>query len=147
MMTFDNDGQALKKLHARIADIHDGYRGSIDRTTDGAAAAFFEGFREMHDRHMAALDRLMLARELEPMADGTWARLSHAGMMAFRQIVHHLDGRVIDTAIRSERTLLDLYDEALEAVRSDGDARAVLLNQKSDILHRIMVDDLAAMAA
>jgi len=147
MSTFDNNGHALKRLHARTMDIHDGYRNVTSQTGNMDVAVFFDELRRMHERHMIQLDRLMLSRHLRPGSNGAWTTLSHAGMMAFRQIPDRLDGWVIDTAIRGERILLDLYDEALEAVGGDGDARAVLLSQKGEILHAIMPDEQIAQAA
>jgi len=147
MTTFHNDGHALKRLHARITDIHDGYTTVTAHTGNMDVAVFFDELRRMHERHMAQLDRLMLSRDLRPGGNGAWATLSHAGMTAFRRIPDRLDGWVIDAAIRSERTLLDLYDEALEAVGGDGDARAVLSAQKGDIFHTITPDEQFAQAA
>lgn len=147
MTNFDNNGHALKRLHARTADIHDGCRTVVASTGNMDVAVFFGELRRIHERHMVQLDRLMLSRHLRPSGTGAWATLSHAGMMAFRRIPDRLDGWVIDAAIRSERTLLDLYDEALEAVCGDGDARAVLLAQKDEILCAIVPDEQIAQAA
>ncbi len=146
-MTFDNNGHALKRLHARLVDIHRGFEGGMSGTTDPAVADFFGRFRSMHDRHRADLDRLMRGRGLRPRSDGSWATLSHAGMMAYRTAPERLDASAIDPAMRGERILLDLYDDALEAVRGDGDARAVLLAHKADILSCVVGGDALPRAA
>lgn len=145
-MFFDNNGQALKRLHARLVDIHRGFKNGVDSAGNPEVALFFDRFRAMHDRHMADLNRLMLARGLSPNADGSWARLNHAGVLAFRTMPDRLDARATDPAIRGERIVLDLYDEALEAVGSDGDARAVLLAHKGEILRSVTFDTLPQAA-
>jgi len=96
---------------------------------------------------MADLDRLMLARGFRPKADGSWATLTHAGMMAFRTPPSRLDATATDPAMRGERILLDLYDEAMEEICNDGDARTILLAHKAEILRSVAVDTSLAQAA
>jgi len=132
-MPIDNDGDALKKLHARMVDTLAGYEEGIEKTENAEVAAFFERFRSMRAQHAGELDTTLRAAGLQPQNDGSWMTYVHEGIMKVRSAFGTLDRSVKDDVVRGEQAILDLYDEALDAARGEPQAHATLARQAAEL--------------
>jgi len=136
-MPLDNDGDALKKLHARMVDTLAGYEEGIERTGNADVAAFFDRFRTMRAQHAGELDGLLRTAGLQPQNDGSWMTYVHEGIMKVRSAIGTLDESVKDDTVRGEQAILDLYDDALDAASGEPAAHATLARQAAELRTQI----------
>lgn len=146
-MSISDNGDALKKLHARIVDSTNGYAEGIEKAEERDVVAFFEGFKSLHERHASELDTLLLSKGFEPQEDGSWMTWVHEGIMKMRSAFGTLDESVMDEVIQGEQAILDIYDEALTPEASDEEARALLSRQKLELQARVADSKSALKAA
>ena len=132
-MSITDNGDALKKLHARTVDAINGYEEGMAQTEDRAVLAFFEGFKSLHERHVPEIDALLRSKGYEPQEDGSWMTWVQESIMKVRGAIGTLDKSVMDDVIKGEQAILDLYDEALEPEAADEDTRSLLSRQKLEL--------------
>lgn len=132
-MPLDKDGDALKKLHARMVDTLNGYEEGIEKAENAEVTAFLERFRTLRAQHAGELDTVLRSAGLEPQRDGSWMTYVHEGIMKVRSAIGTLDESVKDDVVRGEQAILDLYDEALDAARGEPSAHVVLARQAAEL--------------
>ncbi len=146
-MSLADNGDALKKLHARIVDATNGYAEGIEQTDSREVIAFFDGFKALHERHALDIDALLRARGFEPQTDGSWMTWVQEGIMKVRGAVGTLDQSVKDDVVRGEEAILDLYDEALKPDVSDAGIRDLLTRQRAELQAKVTREKPVSYAA
>jgi uncharacterized protein (TIGR02284 family) len=132
-MSTQDEAKALKKLHARLVDTHNGYKTGIERAERPTVVAFFERFADLRETHIAELDAYLRGKGLKPHADGSWMTYIHTGIMRFRSAVGTLDRDIKDDVIEGEQKIVDLYEETIEDVDILDDAKAMIARQKMEL--------------
>ena len=146
-MSTQDEAKALKKLHARLVDTHNGYATGIEKSERPSVTAFFERFNAMRETHIGELDSYLRSKGLKPHEDGSWMTYIHEGIMKFRSAVGTLDRDIKDDVIEGEQKVLELYDETIAQVQTLTDARTIIERQKTELQAEIDRSEPTAAAA
>ncbi len=122
----------VQKLHARLVDSLNGYETALDRTEDASLRRFIEDIAALRREHAAQLGRALDEKGLEPQPEGGWMTVVHESIMKVRDAFGKLDDSAKDDILKGEQAILDLYDEAIEALdpAPEGKDLAELLRQQ-----------------
>ena len=146
-MSTQDEAKALKKLHARLVDTHNGYTTGIERSERPSVTALFERFNTMRETHIGELESYLRSKGLKPQEDGSWMTYVHKGIMKFRSAVGTLDRDIKDDVIEGEQKVLELYDDTIGEVQTLTDARAIIERQKAELQAEIDHGEPVAVAA
>ncbi|MFN4173337.1 MAG: DUF2383 domain-containing protein [Pseudorhodobacter sp.] len=105
---------ALLSLQRRTADALAGYVTMVDKA-EPAFRPVAERFRALHDRHNAALIRLLIDHGQEPDADGSFMGTVNKAVIGLRALFDDIDADVMDSIRRGENHVLEAFDEAIGA--------------------------------
>ena len=105
-MSTQDEAKALKKLHARLVDTHNGYTTGMEKAERPDIVNFFGKFKSMRESHIAELEGYLRGKGLKPQEDGSWMTYVHEGIMKFRSAIGTLDRDIKDDVIEGEEKVL-----------------------------------------
>lgn len=104
--------RALIALHERTVDTVEGYRTMVEKAEPTFVAAA-ERFLTLHERHAAALSRLLAAEGRMGDADGTMMGTVNRAVVTMRSFFDDIDEDVMDQVRSGEDWVLKAFDAAI----------------------------------
>jgi len=124
---------AVRKLHARLVDTANGYREALDRTDDATLRGFVQDFATLRQLHIDELAQELAAQGVEPQRDGGWMTVVHESIMKVRDVFGTLDASARDEILKGEKSILDLYDDTIDALKADTRLTAAVTRQRDEL--------------
>ena len=106
---------ALKKLHTRIIDSKDGYEKAREDADKSSHAQLFADMIDRRSRNHQQVHQFLVAKGVEPDESGSFLAAAHRTLVDLRSAFSKGDAGVLAEVIRGEESLLEAYDEAIEA--------------------------------
>ncbi len=122
--------EALVTLQTRVLDASEGHAEGAARADDPTMARVFQELHVLHKTHAAALGAALVARGIEPDADGSFLQYVHKAIITVRSAVGALGESAIPGVRDGEERLLGLYDDTLNVTTGDAELIALLRSQR-----------------
>lgn len=136
MLASSNDSrplvEALEKLRTRLVDAIHGYEEALKHADSNVAPAL-QRLRTEHSSHVEELGPVLARLNGETSAEGSWMTPVQETVMQIRAWLTGIDEGVVPAVVRGERSLLELYDEALALAGGDSRAWDTLTRQRSEL--------------
>ncbi len=127
--------ESLETLRTRLADAVAGYDEALEHAEPGIAPEL-QSMRAAHDREIRELGPLVAGLHGDISTEGSWMTTVQEAVMKARAWLTGIDAGVIPAVVRGERSLLSLYDDAIEAAVAHPDVRSSLTRQRADLERR-----------
>ncbi len=137
--------EPLVTLQTRVLDASEGAAAGAERSDDPTMARVFQELHALHKMHAAALGVALVARGVEPDADGSFLQYVHKAIIGVRAAVGALGEGAMPGVRDGEERILDLYDEALHTVIGDPELTGLLQSQRDALAAAI--DRMRALEA
>lgn len=148
-MTDPSDAtEALVTLQSRLVDAGEGHADGAKRTDDPTMAGVFQELRELHTTHAASLSATLMARGVEPDADGSFLQYIHKAVIRVRSVIGALGESAMSGVRDGEERILSLYDDTLNLEQGDAEVVALLETQRravSEAIDRMRALEAAAV--
>jgi uncharacterized protein (TIGR02284 family) len=129
--------EALVTLQSRVFDASEGHAEGAKRTDDPTMARVFQELHAMHKTHAAALGAALVARGVEPDADGSFLQYVHKAIIDVRSAVGALGESAMPGVCDGEERILSLYDDTLNLAPGDAELVALLKTQRREVAEAI----------
>jgi uncharacterized protein (TIGR02284 family) len=137
--------EALVTLQTRVIDAAQGHAEGAERADDPTMARVFQELHAMHKTHAARLGAALVARGVEPDADGSFLQYLHKAIIGVRSAVGALGDGAMPGVRDGEERILALYDDTLNLAQGDAELVALLKTQHRDVAEAI--DRMRALEA
>lgn len=128
---------ALKKLHTRIIDSKDGYEKAREDAASTAHAQLFDDMIARRSRDHQKMHQFLVAKGAEPDESGSFLASAHRSLVDLRSVFSKGDAAVMAEVVRGEESLLEAYDEALEAMGGADPEYSWLSEQYTDLKTKV----------
>ncbi|MBY5988606.1 DUF2383 domain-containing protein [Roseovarius atlanticus] len=128
---------ALAKLQVRIRDTLAGYDEILDRAEPGIRP-LMERFSAAHAAHEADLSAQLRTHGCVPDEDGSFFSTVQRLVIKTRAVFDDIDEDVLNSVIKGEERIMQLYDEAMAAARDEEDLS--LLSRQRGQIARLVQD-------
>ena len=129
----DTAHDALITLQTRVVDASEGNAEGAERADDPTMTRVFQELHALHETHAAALSAALVARGIEPDADGSFMQYVHKAIISVRSAVGALGDGAMSGVRDGEERVLVLYDETLNLGPGDAELIALLKTQRDDL--------------
>jgi uncharacterized protein (TIGR02284 family) len=129
--------EALATLQTRVIDASEGHAEGAERADDPTMGRVFQELHAMHQSHAAALGGALVARGVEPDADGSFLQYVHKTIVNVRSAVGALGESAMPGVRDGEERILQLYDDTLLLARNDAELVTLLETQRREVAEAI----------
>lgn len=137
--------EALVTLQARLVDAGEGNAEGARHANDPTMTGVFQELRAMHATHASALSAALMARGVEPDADGSFLQQVHKSIISVRAAIGALGEGAMPGVRDGEERILALYDDTLNQAPGDAEVVALLKTQRREV--RDAIDRMRALEA
>ena len=130
------DGRAAK-VHTRVLDVIRGYEQLVERA-EPDLRPLAARMLALHRAHHGELHLMLEGRGHAPDDSGSFMSLVQENVMRVRSWFDDMDRELIPRIREGEESLVEIYDEAIDAAPAGGGDRAVLERQKADLRAEIV---------
>jgi len=127
---------SLEKLHARLRDVIHGYQEGLKHAEPDVAPSLLQ----MQVLHQADADRLsnhLSQMKGDASKEGSWMTPVQETVMEVRAWLTGIDKDVLPAVIRGERSLLELYDDAIKEAPGPSTVLNTISSQRAVLSDRI----------
>ena len=129
--------EALVTLQTRVIDASEGHAEGAKQADDPTMARVFGELHAMHKTHAAALGAALVARGVEPDADGSFLQYVHKAIISVRAAVGALGESAMPGVRDGEERILSLYDDTLNLAAGDAELGLLLETQRREVAEAI----------
>ncbi|WP_373510805.1 DUF2383 domain-containing protein [Thiocapsa sp.] len=132
--------EALVTLQTRLIDAGEGYAEGAKRAKradDPTMTRILQELRALHTTHAATLSATLMARGVEPDADGSFLQHIHKAVISVRSALGALGESAMPGVRDGEERFLSLYDDTLNLASSDAEVVALLETQRREVSEAI----------
>ncbi|WP_428516073.1 DUF2383 domain-containing protein [Roseovarius sp.] len=128
---------ALAKLQVRIKDTLAGYDEILERA-EPDIRPLMESFSAAHAEHEAELSAQLRTHGCVPDEDGSFFSTVQRIVIKTRAVFDDIDEDVLNSVIKGEERIMQLYDEAMAVARDEEDLS--LLSRQRGQIARLVQD-------
>ena len=129
--------EALKTLHTRLIDSHDGYEKAKDDAAKSQHKQLFDEMADRRSRNHAQVHQFLVAKSVEPDEDGSFVAAAHRALVDLRSVFSKGDAAVLAEVVRGEESLLEAYDKAIEVCGGNDPEYSFLAEQHSELKSKV----------
>jgi uncharacterized protein (TIGR02284 family) len=130
--------KALEKLHARLRDVDHGYQEALEHAEPDVAPSLLQ-MQVLHREDADHLRSHLSQLHGDASKEGSWMTPVQEAVMDVRAWLTGIDKNVLPAVIRGERSLLELYDDAVKEAPGPSAALDTVLSQREILRTRIDV--------
>lgn len=116
--------EALVDLHTTTIDVLKGYEKMVEKAEPHFRPTV-QRFLDLHARHAAALERILVAKGAEVDADGSLMGTINRVVVGMRAVFDEIDEDVLGNIKNGEDHALNAFDDALNSGQTPEDATAL----------------------
>ena len=128
--------ESLEKLHARLRDVIHGYQEALEHAEADVAPSLLQ-MQALHREDADHLGSHLSRMHGDASKDGSWMTPVQEAVMEVRAWLTGIDKNVLPAVIRGERSLLELYDDAIKEAPGPSAALDTVLSQREILGTRI----------
>jgi len=121
----------LAKLQVRVLDTLAGYDEILKKSEDDVRPLMVRLY-DAHRRHETELSERLRTHGCNPDEDGSFFSTVQRAVIKTRSAFDDLDGDVLNSVIKGEERIMQLYDETISAARDEDDL-SLLSRQRGQI--------------
>ena len=128
---------ALKTLHTRLIDSHDGYEKAKEDAASSSHKQLFDEMADRRSRNHAQVHQFLVAKGVEPDEGGSFLASAHRTLVDLRSVFSKGDDAVLAEVVRGEENLLEAYDEAIKVCGGNDPEYAFLTEQYTELKSKV----------